>query len=176
MIEIQDRIRDRLKPVAQIVRDAGGRIVGRTKLQKTAYLLKLAGFESPYLFSYKHYGPFSEGLAEAAELAAAFDVIDEIQQQAGWGGTYSIYQASGAPSDDTARVRLAQAAAGADAVLLELAATAAYLANEGKAHPWTETAERKPDKAADGRLERAKALYTTLRTASGGRLPALANE
>jgi hypothetical protein len=28
---------------AEIVRDAGGRIVGRTKLQKIAYLLELSG-------------------------------------------------------------------------------------------------------------------------------------
>jgi len=173
MVEIQDRIRDRLKPIAQIIRDAGGSIVGRTKLQKTAYLLKLAGFEDRYQFGYKHYGPFSEGLAEAAELAAAFDVITERQLRATWGGAYSVYEADGAPSDDPARVRLARAAAGADAVLLELAATAAYLADEGKTRPWSETAERKPDKAADGRLERAKGLYVGLRTASGNRLPAL---
>ena len=48
-----------------IVRDAGGRIVGRTRFQKIAYLLSVAGFEDGLRFVYKHYGPFSEDLAVA---------------------------------------------------------------------------------------------------------------
>src|SRR5579871_3437622 len=97
MSENQRTMQDRLTPVAQIIRDAGGEIVGRTKLQKTVYLLVLAGFERGFRFGYKHYGPFSEELADAADLAAAFGVISERQQQAAWGGTYSVYNA---PSDE----------------------------------------------------------------------------
>ena len=38
--------------VAAIIRDAGGKIVGRTRLQKTGYLLELAGLgEVPALWS-----------------------------------------------------------------------------------------------------------------------------
>jgi hypothetical protein len=165
-------LRDRLSPVAQVIRDAGGEIVGRTKLQKTVYLLTVAGFEGRYRFGYKHYGPFSEELADAADLAAAFDLISEQQQQAAWGGTYSVYSAPpGEPSAHPNRIRLTQAAAQSDAVLLELAATAAYLAQEGKPQPWTETARRKPDKTANGRLDRAKELYAQLRAASDNALP-----
>jgi hypothetical protein len=51
----------------------------------------------------------------------------------------------------------------ADAVELELAATAAYLATERFADPWLETASRKPIKATPERLENAKRLYQTLR-------------
>lgn len=164
--------RDRLSPVAQVIRDAGGEIVGRTKLQKTVYLLTLAGFEERFQFGYKHYGPFSEQLADAADLAAAFDLISERQQKAVWGGTYSVYTAPGGGSSaQPGRTLLAQEAARSDAVLLELAATAAYLADEGKPQPWIETARRKPDKAADGRLDRAKDLYARLRTASDNALP-----
>lgn len=172
MSEMQKSLRDRLSPVAQVIRDAGGEIVGRTRLQKTVYLLTLAGFEGRFRFGYKHYGPFSEELADAADLAAAFDLISERQQQAAWGGTYSVYSApQGEPSAQPSRIRLTQAAAQSDAVLLELAATAAYLAQEGKAEPWAETARRKPDKAANGRLDRAKELYAKLRTASDNALP-----
>jgi hypothetical protein len=168
-------LRDRLSPVAQVIRDAGGEIVGRTKLQKTVYLLTLAGFEDRFRFGYKHYGPFSEELADAADLAAAFDVISERQQQAAWGGTYSVYSAPpGEPSAQPSRIRLTQASTQSDAVLLELAATAAYLAEEGKPQPWAETARRKPDKAADDRLGRAKKLYAQLRAASGNALPDIA--
>jgi hypothetical protein len=155
--------------------DAGGEIVGRTKLQKTVYLLTLAGFEAQFRFGYKHYGPFSEQLADAADLAAAFDLISEREQRASWGGTYSIYTApAGEPSERPSRVRLAREAARSDAVLLELAATAAYLAEEGKHEPWAETARRKPDKAAGGRLDRAKELYARLRIASDNALPEIA--
>ena len=35
---------------AEIVRDGGGRIVGRTRLQKVAYLLELAGFGGGFRF------------------------------------------------------------------------------------------------------------------------------
>jgi len=175
MTDLPKSLRDRLALVAKIIGDAGGEIVGRTKLQKTTYLLTLAGFENRFRFGYKHYGPFSEDLAEAAELAAAFDLISERQQQAAWGGTYSVYNVhSVEPSEQAGRTGLAKAAAQSDAVLLELAATAAYLAQEGKPQPWAETARRKPDKAASNRLEKAKALYAQLRTASGNALPEIA--
>lgn len=172
MSDLPKSLQDRLAPVAQIIGDAGGEIVGRTKLQKTAYLLTLAGFENRFRFGYKHYGPFSEDLAEVAELAAAFDLISERQQQASWGGTYSVYAVQSVePSAQSSRIGLAKEAARSDAVLLELAATAAYLAQEGKQQPWAETARRKPDKAADDRLEKAKELYARLRSASDDALP-----
>jgi len=172
MSEMPKSLRDRLNPIAQVIRDAGGEIVGRTKLQKTVYLLTLAGFEKQFRFGYKHYGPFSEALADATDLAVAFGLIFEHQQQAAWGGTYSVYTAPpGEQSAQPSRIRLTQAAAQSDAVLLELAATAAYLAQEGKPRPWAETARRKPDKAANGRLDRAKELYAQLREASDNALP-----
>ncbi|WP_224406709.1 hypothetical protein [Afifella sp. IM 167] len=176
MSALPKKLVDRLAPVAHIIDDAGGEIVGRTKLQKTAYLLTLAGFENRFRFGYKHYGPFSEDLAEAAELAAAFELISEQQKPASWGGSYSVYAAKAAGCTVPAgRVGLAEAAAKSDAILLELAATAAYLAQEGRPKPWEETARRKPDKAAEGRLDSAKALYAELRAASDDALPEIAS-
>jgi hypothetical protein len=172
MSDAQVSLRDQMQFVAGVVRDAGGEIVGRTKLQKSVFFLKLAGFEVPFRFGYKHYGPYSEAFAEAVELAAAVDLISERQQSASWGGTYSVYSA--APIGDAApnpRVQLLREAVNSDAVLLELAATAGYLAQEGSAEPWAETARRKPDKSADGRLRHAKDLYRRLREASRGTLP-----
>ena len=147
---------------AEIVRDAGGTIVGRTRLQKVGCLLELAGLGSGFKFEYHYYGPYSEALTEAVRMAEAFDLMTEKEQVASWGGTYSIFTTSpglGTP-DSNDRSRFAQEAAKIDAIELELAATAAFLAAvEGRADAWEETARRKPDKAGNGRLEKAKLAY-----------------
>jgi hypothetical protein len=150
---------------AAIVRDAGGYIVGRTKLQKIGFFLEAAGVGSGFPFRYKHYGPYSEQLAAAAQHAAALRLIIENESVANWGGQYSTFftQMPPDPSTHPARARLAQEMVNADAVELELAATAAFFAYERFPDPWAETARRKPEKAEAGRLERAKQLYWRLR-------------
>lgn len=150
---------------ASIVRDAGGEIVGRTRLQKIAYLLGVAGLEDSFSFRYKHYGPFSEELANAAKYGRLLGQLQELERPTGWGGTYSIYRVNDQTTADVPpeRVQLAKAAAEADAVELELAATAVFLASEGHENPWQETARRKPEKADADRLRRAKDLLETLR-------------
>lgn len=150
---------------AEIVRDAGGYIVGRTKLQKIAYLLELAGLGDGFRFEYRHYGPYSEELADAIQVADAFGLITEEERQADWGGIYSIFitSESAGPRDSGLRARFAESAAKIEAVELELAATAAYLAAvEGISDPWKETARRKPEKVGGGRLESAKRAYRDL--------------
>jgi uncharacterized protein len=159
-----------MQAAAAIVRDAGGHVVGRTRLQKIAYLMELAGFGSGFNFEYRYYGPYSEDLAEGVRTAWAFDLINEIERPASWGGSYSIYEATakiGRP-DASPRAQFAQQAAGIDAIDLELAATAAYLRAElGYDDPWDETQRRKPDKATPERIVAAKSAYRRLR-----RLPA----
>ena len=162
--------------VAEIVRDAGGRIVGRTKLQKISFFLEAAGLGSGFSFRYKHFGPYSEQLAAAAQHAVALRQIVEDEAVASWGGHYSTYCTTlpSDPSTHPARSRLAQEMERADAVELELAATAAFLASEEFPDPWTETARRKPEKAEGGRLERAKQLYSRLQGVQTPRqLPAI---
>jgi hypothetical protein len=150
---------------AAIVRDAGGSIVGRTKLQKIGFFLEVAGVGSGFPFRYKHYGPYSDQLAAATQHAAALQLLMENESVASWGGHYSIFhtQMPPEPSAHPARARLAQEMVNADAVELELAATAVFLASERFPDPWNETARRKPEKAEGGRLERAKQLYWRLR-------------
>lgn len=161
---------------AAIVRDAGGYIVGRTKLQKIAYFLEVAGIGAGFHFRYKHYGPYSEQLASAAQHASALKLITEHECVANWGGLYSTFHSciSADPAPNPARIRIANEMVNADAVELELAATALFLAKEGFTDPWTETARRKPDKADAGRLDKAKQLYQRLRAVQTPRpLPAL---
>lgn len=150
---------------AAIVRDAGGEIVGRTRLQKTAYLLELAGLGAGFPFEYRFYGPFSEELADSINLASAFDLVHEEEKRASWGGFYSVYSFRGDSdvSADEQRKSFAKAVARISAVELELLATAAFLAaEEGIDDPWEETRRRKPEKAADGRIKKAKVSYRNL--------------
>ena len=150
--------------IAAVVRDAGGQVVGRTKLQKLTYFLVASGLEQDIPFLYKHYGPYSELVAVAAREAHLLGLLLEREDLAAWGGTYSIFTADGQPGSDVpaARLQLARIAAGADAVELELAATALFLAREGIADVWQETERRKPEKATNGRLDKARALYLRL--------------
>jgi len=150
---------------AAIIRDAGGTVIGRTRLQKIAYLLTEVGLEDGFDFVYKHYGPYSDTLASAAKTGSLLGRLDETEKQAEWGGIYSIYSVSNRSNDDIpeSRKALARMAAHADAVELELAATAIFLFKDGYSKPWAETERRKPEKAADGRLQRAKQLLHSFR-------------
>lgn len=151
--------------IAAIVRDAGGQVVGRTKLQKLTYLLVASGLEDSIPFLYKHYGPYSEAVSVAARDAQLLGQLREQEVLASWGGTYSIYYSvDGQPTQDVPpeRVQIARIAADSDAVELELAATALFLANDGFDDAWGETKRRKPEKAEFPRLENAKVLYQRL--------------
>ena len=152
---------------ATIVRDAGGRLVGRTRLQKVAYLTQLAGFGRDFPFEYRHYGPYSEDLAEAMEIAVGLDIVTEEEAMSASGSWYSVYSTD-RTNGDSDRARFISAASEIGAIELELAATAAYLyVEEGcrggnSGDPWKITAQRKPSKAADGRLRKAKIAYSKL--------------
>ncbi len=157
---------------ARVVNEAGGHLVGRTRLQKVVYLAQLAGFGEEFSFEYKHYGPFSEDLATGMEIAAGLGLVQEEEKRAAWGGRYSTYVANERTpsSENAARSAFVRAAAGISPIELELAATAAFLhlngwydRKEGD-DSWIETERRKPDKADNGRLERAKVAYKTLMT------------
>ncbi|MQW85352.1 hypothetical protein [Sinorhizobium saheli] len=160
--------------VKSIIRDAGGRIVGRTKLQKVSFFLEMASLGDGFRFKYKHYGPFSEELATATEDAVALRNVCEKVYPASWGGFYSDFSlaAPEAPNGPPERLKLARTAAEADSVELELAATALFLSAEFE-DPWAETARRKPEKADGDRLSKAKELYRRLYAVVPSRLPAI---
>ena len=165
--------RDPHLAAARIVRDAGGELVGRTRLQKIAYLLQLAGYGEEFHFEYKHYGPFSDDLARGMEIASALGHVCEEERQAAWGGWYSTYSLPAElPPEDARRATFVNSAKQIGAVELELAATAAFLYDvEGigrttPGDPWEETRARKPEKAGHGRLETAAAEYARLRLSS----------
>lgn len=150
---------------AAIVRDAGGRIVGRTRLQKIAFILEAAGVGAGFRFKYKHYGPYSEELTNASRTASLLGFLAETEQPTAWGGSFSIFSTTMVADQQIPESRrsLIREMVNVDAVELELAATALFLALERFPNAWNETARRKPEKAADGRLDRARALYESIR-------------
>ena len=154
---------------AGIVRDAGGELVGRTRLQKVVYLSQLAGYAEDFPFEYKHFGPFSQELADAMEIAVGLKIVEEQERPTDWGGWYSIFKfqqkADAENADIGDRTNFVKVAAEISAIELELAATAAYLFKEqgnGERDPWEETRRLKPEKAGNGRLDRAKLAYAKL--------------
>ena len=133
-------------------------------MQKTICLLELAGEGPGFHFEYHRYGPYCEDVARATHLATDEKIIKEEIKTADWGGEYSVYTVQEPCTEsDTTRAHLAHEAANVDAVVLELAATAAFLKKEGVSTPWEETALRKPGKADNGRLEQARDFYQKLR-------------
>jgi len=150
--------------VAALVEAAGGELVGRTRLQKTACLLDLVGAGLGFRFRYHRFGPYSEELSIAASDADALGFVKELPAHAVWGGRYSVFRvtdkARGTATLDSASRELILVATKADSVELELAVTAAFLAEGGFPDAWSEVARLKPSKVTEGRLESAKALYS----------------
>lgn len=152
------------KEVAAVIHAAGGRFVGKTRLQKTMCLLELSGYELGFDFFYYRHGPYSDDLSVAISDASALGLIQEETERAQWGGVYSVFSSKKEATfklEDSA-VELVEIAKKADSVELELAVTAAFLATTGSSDPWKEVELRKPQKATYARLQNAIQLYKKL--------------
>ena len=160
---------EREEIVAVLLKAAGGRMVGRVRLQKVAYLLDRLGLNSGFQYNYHHYGPFSRDLDNAVADAEAFGLVEEkFGRRQVDGARYSIFEltddASRLPSktgrlNETVLKRYLQTFVEADVTVLELAATANWLVEEEKRTDWQEALRRrKGPKVEGGRLDRALAL------------------
>lgn len=150
--------------VARLVANAGGKIVGRTRLQKISYVLEHLGLGEGFDFTYHHYGPFSESLSGAVKDADALNKISEKVELTQWGGKYSVFTTT-APADKglpELKQKLISLMNKSDSVALELAATALFLFDEHGANAWNQTTALKPEKS-DLKLEDAKSLYKEMR-------------
>ena len=160
-----------------------GRLVGRTRLQKLAYLLHRCGADFDLPFVYHHYGPYSFDLADGLTDARAEGRI-EIEEQIGRHGIrYAIFKSKG---DAGPQQRLGELSAKKarslirkmenvlDDIVLELAATIVFLRDEGGygEQAVKETEARKPLKATPERIREAcdllRALDLEAKTASAG--------
>jgi uncharacterized protein YwgA len=71
----------------------GGKVVGRTRLQKTVYLLQHMGLPTDLPYSLHFYGPYSDGLLPVLRLAQRFRLVEE-QWKTGQDNEYYVYQAA----------------------------------------------------------------------------------
>jgi uncharacterized protein YwgA len=157
--------------VADIVSLAGGKLVGKTRLQKSVYFLETLNLGFGFDFEYHIYGPYSEELSEATELATATQLLDEDVQKSD-SGKYSIFTCGRPPPErgpiDSRRAHLLVLLSEYDAITLELAATADFLSKLGSTDdPWAQTTSRKRSKAKPEKIEKAKALLQRLKELSG---------
>ncbi len=79
----------------KIVELSGGRIVGKTRLQKSMYFLEAHGVGFNFGFDYHHYGPFSQELATAVSDAVALGRISEEPRRGATGLSYVVYAFDG---------------------------------------------------------------------------------
>ena len=157
------------KFVSSLIVESGGKIVGRTRLQKMVCMLSIAGLDVGFDFSYHHYGPYSEDLSLAVSDADALGLLDEAECQTEWGGRYSVFEANDGEVVDaeiTAASPLLRVMCNADSVELELAVTAAFLNACGEENPWEEVRRRKSQKATVLRVRNAQELYSKIRDAN----------
>ncbi|WP_238121750.1 MULTISPECIES: hypothetical protein [unclassified Xanthobacter] len=152
--------------IAEVVSLNGGKIVGRTRLQKTLYFLEVAHLGYGFDYDYYHYGPYSEEVATSARDAEVLQILNVDWRSTADGIEYAVYTAPivgiEEPESQQKRAILGKLAS-VDSITLELAATANFLERNGfAADPWAETAIRKPSKATPKRIEKAKALLADL--------------
>ena len=162
--------------VVDLIALNGGELIGRTRLQKLAYLMHRCGAEFDLPFIYHRYGPYSFDLAEGV-LAALADKKIEIEEKTGrYGVNYAIFSLKNRNEnpgclgelDSRSAATLMAKTKGTPDIVLELAATILFLRDEwdyygkGGISPAEETRKRKPLKATDERIEKALALLRDL--------------
>lgn len=147
---------------AHLIRLNGGQLIGKTRLQKSAYFLESKGVGLGFDFSYHHYGPYSEELSNSMDDAHALGLIDLDWKYSQAGTRYAIFRSSDSNPDepqDFKRRKILDILSQYSAVELELAATTDFLSRNGYANdPWSETKRRKATKVNDQRLSRSKQL------------------
>ena len=153
---------------ARIIHLNGGRIIGKTRFQKSSYFLEAMRIGFGFDFDYHHFGPYSEELANITDDARALGVIDVDWKVSQEGAKYAVFSTRGNESQTNKELDEVRRAALSvlrkySAVELELAATAHYLEKSGyKGHAWEETRRRKAMKVSEERINRARELLAEL--------------
>ncbi len=160
--------------VAAIICAAGGRLVSRIRMQKIAYLLDQLGTESGFDYQYHHYGPYSRDLDNAILDAIAFGLVEEKHEhRQSDGARYSVFEYKGDEPeacfkslDDQKATESVKMFSETNVTVLELAATAHWLATVEKVADWKqEITRRKGPKTENGRLAEAQELLKKLNLA-----------
>ena len=161
---------DQFDYVGALVQLNGGEIIGKTRLQKTVFLLESKKLGYGFDFDYHNFGPFSSELAFAVDGAESLGYIETEER---YGVHHSIpcviFKSTGNSPEFREDGQLKEQKKALDeirqysALQLELAATAIYLKKyEYLAQYWTEVEKRKPLKAVSANIEAAKKLVDQL--------------
>ena len=162
-------MKDLVDYVSALVRLSDGSIVGKTRLQKIAYLLEAKELGFGLSFDYHNFGPFSAELAFAADDAESLGYISTEEHFGYHSVPYTVFHSTNqAPEfeggDDLQARRIALKEINRySALVLELAATAVYLKRNGYRNSvWKEVKRRKQLKATRDRIAAAKELLRSL--------------
>ncbi|MFY9947508.1 MAG: hypothetical protein WAK27_02365 [Candidatus Sulfotelmatobacter sp.] len=141
-------------------------VIGRTRLQKTVWLLQRLGLPTDYVYSLHFYGPYSEELKADIDAAEQLCLISEDRRVSQQGSEYFILRAQSSaslPSVDGFRQPI-EALANEDATVLELAATYDAFRKMGLDHGAAVESLRakKGEKCDGGREERAFVILNKL--------------
>ena len=156
--------------IGALVRLSGGEVVGKTRLQKIAYLLEVknVGFDD-IEFDYHNYGPYSSELAFAADDAESLGYLTTEERSGFHSVPYTVFKSTEkSPTFKNSKKTKEREAAlnlmnDYSALLLELAATAIYLKTNGFAESyWDEVEKRKPLKAIPKKRKQAEELIAAL--------------
>lgn len=157
----------RAEDVARLIHLNGGELVGKTRLQKSAYFLETLEAGFGFDFSYYHFGPYSEELSASTDDAHALALLEVCWKRSQGGAEYAVFsvRASDFAGDeiDDFRRQILNILKNYSSVELELAATAEFLKRNGYADdPWSETRRRKSSKFDDQRSARSRRLVEEL--------------
>ncbi|HRJ77170.1 MAG TPA: hypothetical protein PLF37_01535 [Planctomycetota bacterium] len=144
------------------------KVVGRTRLQKTIWLLQRLGLKTDYTYRTHFYGPYSEDLHAELGLLERFGMVSEEPKEKRDGTPYFIIHAKDTEHLPELPDKLGKAlrviSGTKDPVVLELAATYDAFRSQGSDH--TEALERlrrKKGKKCEGdREEKALTLLAQL--------------
>jgi uncharacterized protein YwgA len=141
-------------------------VFGRTRLQKTVWLLQRLGMPTEYVYSLHFYGPYSEEVKADIALATQLEVITETPKIAQDGTEYFILSAKRfdvLPALGRLKIPVDLLAA-EDSVILELAATYDAFREMGLSHEAAVESLRakKGDKCGGDRERRALDLLQRL--------------
>ncbi len=125
--------------VVNLVALNGRKLVGRTRLQKQAYLLKHCGVGFNLQFTYYHYGPYSFNLVEGLTDAVAEKRVKVTEKSGSYGVPYAIFRLPDQTPSETATSltlfsdraeQLISKMKDVSDIVLELAATIVFLRDE----------------------------------------------
>ncbi|GMV50925.1 MAG: hypothetical protein AMXMBFR67_24680 [Nitrospira sp.] len=112
-----------------------GKVEGRKRLQKMVHLVKQSGADIPVAFRIHHYGPFSEDVANSAEMMVFEGELEEDIEKAGPYDTFQyLYSTKRTPSVSSKLREMIMKLNQYSTVELEVASTIAFFQAEGLDH------------------------------------------